>query len=80
MVTRFITYDLNYASSDEYSELYGLIDKYNGKQITESTYQIVTNEKWETFKTKFRNATHTGDNVKAMIVHTDKGIEVWTIR
>ena len=79
MVTRFITYDLNYASSDEYSELYGLIDKYNGKQITESTYQIVTNEKWETFKTKFRNATHTGDNVKA-IVHTDKGIEVWTLR
>ena len=79
MKTRFITYDLNYASSEEYGELYTLIDEYNGKKITESTYQIETNEEWAIFKTKFKNATHTGDNVKA-IVHTDKGIEVWTIR
>ena len=73
MMTRFITYDLNYASAEEYEELYNLIDEYNGKQITESTYQIVTNEKWETFKKKFQKATHTGDNVKA-IVRTEKRV------
>lgn len=79
MKTRFITYDLNYASSEEYDELYDLIEEYNGKQITESTYQIVTNEEWEIFKAKFRRVTHAGDNVKA-IVKTKDGIEVWTIR
>ena len=79
MKTRFITYDLNYASSEEYEELYALIDEYNGKKITESTYQIETNEEWATFKAKFKNATHVGDIIKA-IVRTDKGLEVWTIR
>ena len=55
MYTRFLTYDLNYATSDEYQDLYDLIEEYDYKKITESTYKISTNEGWETFKNKFYN-------------------------
>jgi|GEM_PF-2194167 len=79
MYTRFLTYDLNNGSSDDYQDLYDLMDEYQAKQITESTYQIVTNENWKTFKTRILKVTHQGDNVKA-IVHTEGKIEVRTIR
>lgn len=79
MYTRFLTYDLNYGSSEDYKDLYDLLDEYHAKQITESTYQIVTNENWQTFKTKFFKVTHQGDNVKA-IVRADNKMEVRTIR
>lgn len=79
MHRRFITYDLNYASNDDYKDIYELIDKYNGKQITESTYQIDTFDSLESFMTKFYKATHSGDNVK-VIIKTSKGMEVRTIR
>ncbi len=79
MYTRFLTYDLNYATSDDYQDLYDLIDTYNHKKITESTYEISTNEDWQTFKSKFYKATHTGDNVKVIVRHEDI-MKVWTIR
>lgn len=79
MYTRFITYDLNYASNDDYNELYKLLEGYKSKKITESTYQIDTSESLEVFKNKFYKATHNGDNVK-VIIKTDKGMEVRVIR
>lgn len=79
MYTRFLTYDLNYGTSDDYQDLYDLIATYNHKQITESTYEISTNEDWRTFKGKFYKVTHTGDNVKA-IVRQEDAMKVWTIR
>ena len=79
MYKRFLTYDLNYGSSEDYQDLYDLLDQYQAKQITESTYQIETSEDWGTFKTKILNVTHQGDNIKA-IVHTGNEVKVWTIR
>lgn len=79
MYTRFLTYDLNYATSDDYQDLYDLIEEYDYKKITESTYKISTNEDWETFKNKFFKVTHKGDNVKAIVRHEDI-MKVWTIR
>mgnify|MGYP003434892313 FL=1 len=79
MYTRFLTYDLNYATSDEYQDLYDLIEEYDYKKITESTYEISTNEDWKTFKNKFFKATHAGDNVKA-IVKSEGEMKVWIIR
>ena len=32
MYTRFITYDLNYASNDDYNELYKLLEGYKSKK------------------------------------------------
>lgn len=79
MYTRFITYDLKYANTDNYSELYELIRKYNGEKITESTYKIQTTETWDMFKNKFFKATKSGDNVKA-IVYANNKMEVRSIR
>ena len=79
MFTRFLTYDLNNADTDDYQDLYDLIEKYGGKQITESTYKIISNDNWNTFKQKFFDVTHLGDNIKA-IVYTGKSIDVYTIR
>lgn len=79
MYTRFLTYDLSYADSDEYADLYDLIKKYKGTKITESTYKIETTDDWDTFKRKFVNVTRNGDNVKA-IVKSDGTLMVWSIR
>lgn len=79
MYTRFVTYDLNNATSDDYQDLYVLMEEYDCKKITESTYEISTNEDWKTFKNKFFKATHAGDNVKA-IVKSEGEMKVWTIR
>ena len=79
MYTRFLTYDLNNGSSDDYQELYDLMDEYQAKQITESTYEISTDENWQTFKTKLFKATHQGDNVKVIVLSENK-LKVWTIR
>ena len=59
--------------------MYDQIAEYNYKKITESTYEISTNEDWKTFKNKFFKATHAGDNVKA-IVKSEGEMKVWTIR
>ena len=83
MYTRFITYDLNYADTDDYSELYGLIKKYHGKKITESTYQLKTTDDWDTFKNNFLKATNPGDSIKAIVLTKageKKEMTVWTIR
>ena len=79
MYTRFLTYDLKYAKTDDYRELYNLIEKYKGEKITESTYKIKTTDSWETFKEKFINVTNYGDNLKAIVL-CDKTMEVRTIR
>ena len=79
MYTRFLTYDLNYATSDDYQDLYDLIEEYDYEKITESTYKISTNEELKTFKSKFYKATHAGDNVK-VIVKTKEEMKVLTIR
>ena len=39
---RIITYDLAYADSKDYEDLYFVLNKLNGKKITESTYVINT--------------------------------------
>lgn len=85
MYTRFLTYDLKDADSSKYADLYALIDKYNGVKITESTYKIKTSDNWDTFMTKFKRVTHSGDNVKVIVLidndnTNDKEMAVWTIR
>lgn len=80
--TRFLTYDLSDADSDDYADLYDLYDlikQYKGVKITESTYKIVTTDDWSTFRQKFRNVTHYDDNVKA-IVKCNNEMEVRVIR
>lgn len=84
MYTRFLTYDLNNADSDDYADLYDLINQYKGVQITESTYKIETLDDWDTFKTKFKSVTHKGDNVKAIVLlkgnNGNKNIDYLTVR
>lgn len=84
MYTRFLTYDLNNADSDDYADLYDLINQYKGVQITESTYKIETLDDWDTFKTKFKRVTHKGDNVKAIVLlkgnNGNKNIDYLTVR
>ena len=50
MYTRFLTYDLKYADTDDYKDLYDLIGQYKYLKITESTYKIETTEEWDSFK------------------------------
>ncbi len=79
MYTRFLTYDLSYADSDDYTDLYNLIKQYKGVKITESTYKIETTDDWKTFKKKFIDVTNSDDNVKA-IVKCNNEMEVRVIR
>jgi hypothetical protein len=79
MKTRIIIYDLNYASNDDYEELYELLESYKAEKLTESTYYIKTNEDYNIFKNKFYQATQMGNIIK-VIVCTKKGLEVWNIR
>ena len=85
MYTRFLTYDLKYADTDDYQDLYDLIGQYKGQKITESTYKIETNEEWNAFKYKFQKVTRSGDIVKVIVQTEDKEtkkneMKVWTIR
>ena len=77
MYTRFLTYDLSNADSDDYTDLYNLIKQYKGVQITESTYKIKTSDDWATFKAKFMKVTHRGDNVKAIVLREDDKKNCW---
>jgi len=79
MYTRFITYDLNNGSTEDYQDLYDLIDKYKGVKITESTYKIETSDKWAVFKKNFLDVTKKGDVIFA-IVKSDGDIKEWKIR
>lgn len=63
----------------DYQDLYDLLNTYEYKPITESTYQISTNEDWETFKRKFYRVTRTNDNVKAIVLYNG-AMDVRTIR
>jgi hypothetical protein len=85
MYTRFLTYDLNNAETEDYQDLYDLIKKYKCSKVTESTYKIETDEKWDVFQSKFKKVTHSGDNVKVIVKTEDKktkksDMKVWTIR
>ena len=78
MYTRILTYDLKYAKTDDYKELYEYFDSVKATKLTESSYLIKTEQVWDSFKSKIISITKNGDNVKA-IVYAD-GIEVRTIR
>ena len=85
MYTRFLTYDLKYADTDDYKDLYDLIEQYKSQKITESTYKIETNEEWDTFKNKFQKVTRSGDIVRVIVQIEDSqtkksDMKVWTIR
>lgn len=79
MYTRIITYDLNNADNNDYSDFYNLLDKYSARKITESTYQIETNEKYDIFKEKFLKVTDAGDIVKCIVL-CDGRIEIRNVR
>lgn len=79
MYTRFLTYDLQYADNEDYDALYELIGNYKGEKITQSTYKIVTNDNWQTFREKFRKVTNTGDRVYAIVLNNNK-VDCFEIR
>ena len=78
MFTRVLMYDLKYAKTEDYQDLYNYLDSEKATKLTESSYLIETELKWDDFKKKKLLVTKTGDNVKA-VVYCD-GIEIRTIR
>lgn len=78
MYTRVLTYDLKYAKTDDYQDLYDYLSSVNATKLTESSYLIKTKLEWEDFKKKILSITKNGDNVKAIVNYN--GIEIRTIR
>lgn len=78
MYTRILTYDLKYAKTDDYQELYNYLNSVKAIKLTESSYLIKTKLEWNEFKNKILSITKDGDNIK-VVVNYD-GIEVRTIR
>ena len=77
---RVLTYDLKYADSNDYSELYNYFKRVGAKQLTESSYLIDSPLSLEEFKTKIRSLTKYGDNVKVISVNTANELFVADIR
>lgn len=80
MFTRILTYDLKYAKSDDYEDLYKFLSSVKAKKLTESSYMIKTSMKWDDFKTKIRSITKSGDNIKAVVLNKDSQLDVFDIR
>ncbi|MGN1201303.1 MAG: hypothetical protein ACI4R8_03510 [Candidatus Caccovivens sp.] len=78
MFKRVLTYDLKYAKTEDYQELYDYLKGVNATKLTESSYLIETKLEWDDFKKKILSVTKTGDNVKAIV--NSNGIEIRTIR
>jgi len=80
MYTRILTYDLKYADSYDYKELYDYLKKVNATQLTESSYLIKSSLKYEDFANIIKSITKSGDNVKCIVLSTKDTLSVWTIR
>lgn len=78
MYTRVLTYDLKYAKTDDYQDLYNYLKSVKATKLTESSYLIKTELEWDDFKRKILSITKTGDNVKAIVNYN--GIDIRTIR
>lgn len=78
MFTRVLTYDLKYAKTESYQDLYDYLNSVKATKLTESSYLIETKQEWDDFKKKILSITKIGDNVKAIV--NSNGIEVRTIR
>lgn len=66
---RLITYDI--IKGNDYSKLYEFIEKYNGIQITESTYEITCSLSLDVFKQEIRRVIRSNDKVYVISVNTD---------
>ena len=80
MYTRVLTYDLKYADSYDYKELYEYFNSVGAKKLTESSYLIKTSIKWDEFKKKIESITKNGDNVKCVVLNQDDKLDVFNIR
>ena len=52
MFTRVLMYDLKYAKTEDYQDLYNYLDSEKATKLTESSYLIETELKWDDFKKK----------------------------
>jgi hypothetical protein len=68
MYHRLLTYDLKDGSSEDYLDLYELLDNYTAIKLTESSYFIKTNDDYDTFRNKVLKATSSGDIVFAIVL------------
>ena len=80
MYTRVLTYDLKYADSYDYKELYDYFKSVDAKKLTESSYLIKTSVKWDEFEKKIKSITKNGDNVKCVVINQNKELDVFNIR
>ena len=60
---RIITYDLRYADTDDYEDLYAVLEELNGKKLTESTYVINTSLNQQTIIKKIKDVIYPDDVV-----------------
>ena len=54
MVKRIVTYDVR--QGNDYADFYTMVEKYNAKKLTESTYEFNTNLNQESFRSMLRSA------------------------
>lgn len=80
MYTRVLTYDLKYASTDDYENLYKFLTSVNAKKLTESSYLVKSSLKWDDFKEKIRRITKSGDKIKAVVLNSESKLDVFEIR
>lgn len=60
---RIITYDLKHKGSSNYSDLYQVFDKLNGKQLTESSYVIDSTKTQKEIMSLIKAAIYPDDKV-----------------
>lgn len=80
MYTRVLTYDLKYANSFDYNELYKYFKDINAKKLTESSYLVKTSLKFNDFKEKIRSLTKNGDIIKCVVLNQNNVLDVFDIR
>ncbi len=66
---RIITYDVR--EGNNYDKLYTFIKKYNGKKITESTYEIDSILQLDEFKRQLKASVNSNDSVYYISVNRD---------
>jgi len=77
MAVRYLTYDI--VSGNDYDELYEFLEEINAVKVTESTYKIEANIKFDGLCELLKKITTTGDKV-SLIYRTDDSISHKVIR
>lgn len=75
---RYITYDIDTEKND-YQDLYNFLENVKAKKLSESSYYVDSNMKFDVFCDKLKASTSSGDNVIIIFKATD-GIDHKKIR